>query len=292
MTEAPVDRDYGVIDIVVAPFTPLEVANGEVGVDRAFMDKVRMPDDLRRGVPLENYVAMMDAAGVERSLLVSVHAGDLRVKHSFAIPHERVAGYCEQYPGRLHGVAGIDPSTGMRGLREFESAVRDLGFVGAHLYPHWYELPPDHARYYPFYAKCCELDVPIMMQVGHCLDYQRDRILPSVGRPITLDRVAIDFPELKLIGIHLGWPWTEEMIAVSYKHENVYMAGDAYAPKHWPRAFIDYAGSWGQDKCLFGTDWPVIGPERAVREVDELGLRPGPKRKLLRDNALALFRLQ
>ena len=292
MTGAPWDRDYGVIDVVVAPFTPLEVANGEVGVDQAFMDKVRMPDDLRGGVPLEDYVAMMDTAGVERSLLISVHAGDLRLKHSFAIPHERVAGYCEQFPGRLYGVAGIDPSAGMRGLREFESAVRDHGFVGAHLYPHWFELPPDHARYYPFYAKCCELDVPIMMQVGHCLDYQRDRILPSVGRPITLDRVAIDFPELKLIGIHLGWPWTEEMIAVSFKHQNVYMAGDAYAPKHWPRAFVEYADSWGQDKCLFGTDWPVIAPDRAVREVDELGLRPGSKRKLLRDNALALFRLQ
>ena len=79
-----------------------------------------------------------------------------------------------------------------------------------------------------------------MMQIGHCLDYQRDRVLPSVGRPITLDRVAIDFPELKLIGIHLGWPWTEEMIAICFKHNNVYMAGDAYAPKHWPDSFVHY----------------------------------------------------
>ncbi len=130
-----------------------------------------------------------------------------------------------------------------------------------------------------------------MMQIGHCLDYQRDRVLPSVGRPITLDRVAIDFPELKLIGIHLGWPWTEEMIAISFKHNNVYMAGDAYAPKHWPAAYVHYVNSWGQDKCLFGTDWPVIDPERAMREVEELGLRPEPMRKLLRDNAIEVFRL-
>jgi predicted TIM-barrel fold metal-dependent hydrolase len=291
VSPAAVERDYGVIDIVVAPFTPLEVRNGEVGVDEAFLDKVRMPSELRGGVELADYVAMMDRAGVECSLLVSVHAGDLRVKHSFAIPHERVAEYCGRFPGRFHGLAGVDPSTGMRGLRELERAVTEYGFVGAHLYPHWFELAPDHARYYPFYAKCCELDVPIMMQVGHCLDYQRDRILPSVGRPITLDRVAIDFPELKLIGIHLGWPWTDEMIAVSFKHENVYVAGDAYAPKHWPRAFVEYANSWGREKCLFGTDWPVISPERAVREVDELGLRTDAKRKLLRDNALKLFRL-
>lgn len=283
--------EYGAIDIVVSPFTPVEVANGEVGVDGHFMEKVRMPAETRRGIPMEDYVAMMDRAGVERSLLISVHAGDLRMKYSFAIPHERVARYCEQFPGRFHGVAGIDPSQGMRGLRDLERAVREYGFVGAHLYPHWFECPPDHAKYYPFYAKCCELDVPIMMQIGHCLDYQRDRVLPSVGRPITLDRVAIDFPELKLIGIHLGWPWTEEMIAICWKHNNVYMAGDAYAPKHWPESFVRYVDSWGQDKCLFGTDWPVISPERAMREVEELGLRPEAKRKFLRDNAIRLFKL-
>ena len=130
-----------------------------------------------------------------------------------------------------------------------------------------------------------------MMQIGHCLDYQRDRILPSVGRPIALDRVAIDFPELKLIGIHLGWPWTEEMIAVCFKHANVHMAGDAYAPKHWPKEYIHYVNSWGQDKCLFGTDWPVIDPERAMREVEELELREDAKKKFLRDNAIRLFRL-
>jgi predicted TIM-barrel fold metal-dependent hydrolase len=246
---------------------------------------------MRTGVSMEDYVAKMDRAGIERALLIAVRAGDMRMKYSFAIPYERVAAYCEQFPGRFHGLAGIDPSRGMEGLRELERGIREYGFVGAHLYPHWFELAPDHAKYYPFYAKCCELDVPIMMQIGHCLDYQRDRILPSVGRPITLDRVAIDFPELKLIGIHLGWPWTEEMIAVCFKHANVHMAGDAYAPKHWPKEYIHYVNSWGQDKCLFGTDWPVIDPERAMREVEELELREDAKKKFLRDNAIRLFRL-
>jgi predicted TIM-barrel fold metal-dependent hydrolase len=281
----------GAIDIVCNPFTPLEVDEKQVGVDEHFYEKVRVPPEMRTGVSMEDYVAKMDRAGIERSLLIAVRAGDMRMKYSFAIPYERVAAYCEQFPGRFHGLAGIDPSRGMEGLRELERGIREYGFVGAHLYPHWFELAPDHAKYYPFYAKCCELDVPIMMQIGHCLDYQRDRILPSVGRPITLDRVAIDFPELKLIGIHLGWPWTEEMIAVCFKHANVHMAGDAYAPKHWPKEYIHYINSWGQDKCLFGTDWPVIDPERAMREVEELELREDAKKKFLRDNAIRLFRL-
>ncbi|HSN72472.1 MAG TPA: amidohydrolase family protein, partial [Steroidobacteraceae bacterium] len=115
------------------------------------------------------------------------------------------------------------------------------------------------------------------------------RRLPSVGRPICLDQVAIDFPELKLIGIHIGVPWTDEAISMAWKHENVFLAGDAYAPKHWPRSFVHYANTYGSHKVLFGTDWPVIDPERAVREVDALELRPASKRQLMRDNALRVF---
>ncbi len=152
-------------------------------------------------------------------------------------------------------------------------------------------MPPDAAQVYPYYAKCCELDIPIMMQVGQNLVYSRKRRLPSVGRPILLDPVAIDFPELKLIGIHIGVPWVDEMIAMCWKHENVFAAGDAYAPRYWPPAFVNFLNSYGRDKVMFGTDWPVIDPERAVAEVDDLGLKPESKRRLLRDNALRVFNL-
>jgi predicted TIM-barrel fold metal-dependent hydrolase len=285
------DESYGAIDIVVAPHTPREVAENQVGVDDHFMDKVRMPEEIRRGIPMEDYVAAMDRAGVERSLLVATRAGDLRVRHSYEIAYERVAEYCAAFPGRFSGLAGIDPTRGISGLSELDHAVNDLGFVGAHLYPHWFGLAPDHARYYPYYARCAELGIPIMMQVGHCLDYRRDRILESVGRPFALERVAIDFPELTIIGIHLGWPWTEEMIALCFKHANVYVSADAYAPKHWPAEYVKFADSWGVDKCLFGTDWPVIGPERAIAEINDLGMRPESRRKLLRDNAVRVFNL-
>lgn len=73
-------------------------------------------------------------------------------------------------------------------------AVKEYGFVGAHYYPHWFGIAPDAALMYPYYARCCELDIPIMMQMGNCLIYQRDRRLPTIAQPIMLDRVAIDFP--------------------------------------------------------------------------------------------------
>jgi predicted TIM-barrel fold metal-dependent hydrolase len=281
----------GAIDIVCNLFTQEEVRNGQTGLDEAFKAQVRMPEDIRGGVTIENYLARMDRAGIERSLLIAVRAGDMNVRGSFEIPYQRVADVCRQHPERFSGLAGIDPFRGMQGLRDLEWAVKTLGFVGAHLYPHWCELPPDDAKYYPYYAKCCELDVPIMMQVGHNLVYSRQRRLPSVGRPICLDRVAIDFPELRLIGIHIGIPWTDEMISMCWKHENVYTAGDAYAPKYWPPQFVHYANTYGREKVMFGTDWPVIDPERAVEEVRGLGFREDAHRLLMRDNALRVFKL-
>ncbi len=281
----------GAVDIVCNLFTPQEVQQGQTGVDEYFLDQIRFPAQLRSGVPLETYLEKMDRARIQRSLLIAVRAGDLRIRGSFEIPYARVAAICQGCPDRFSGLAGVDPTRGMQGLRDLEHAVKEYGFVGAHLYPHWFGLPPDHARYYPIYAKCCELEIPIMMQVGHCLRYQRARILPSVGRPMTLDQIAIDFPELVLIGIHLGYPWTEEMISVAWKHENVYIGADAYAPRHWPEAFVHFIDTWGKGKVLFGTDWPVIDPERAIKEIDALELRPESKQKLLRDTALRLFRL-
>lgn len=290
-TAARPDLGSGAIDIVVLPHTPQEVQDKQIGVDQYFMDKVRMPEELRRGVEMSDYVARMDEAGVATSLLVAPRCGDMRMTNSYAVPYERIAGWCEEFPGRFVGVAGVDPSRIVEGVKELEHAVTELGFVAAHLYPHWFDKAPDDAIYYPFYAKCAELGVPLMMQVGHCLDYNRKRILPSVGRPATLDRIAIDFPELTLIGIHLGWPWTEELIAMCFKHDRVFMAGDAYAPKHWPKEFVRYADTWGQDKVLFGTDWPVIDPRRAIAEIDGLGMRDTSKAKMLRGNALRVFDL-
>ena len=282
----------GAIDIVCNLFTPLEVQNHQTGIDETFKAQVRMPEDYRGGVSIKDYLAKMDRAHIERSLLIAVRCGDMNVRGSFEIPYERVAGICAAHPHRFSGLAGIDPCRGMQGLRDLEHAVRQHGFVGAHLYPHWFGLAPDHAKYYPYYAKCCELDIPIMMQVGQNLIYSRERRLPSVGRPICLDQVAIDFPELRLLGIHIGVPWTDEMIAMAWKHENIFIGVDAYAPKHWPPALVRYLDSYGRSKVLFGTDWPVIDPERAVREIEVLGLRAETRKALMRDNALRVFKLQ
>lgn len=278
------------IDIVCNPFTAAEIAKKQTGFDERFMDQVRMPADMRGGVSMGRYEKLMDEAGVEHSLLIAVRAGDRRMKDSIEIPYHQVADYCDAMPARFSALAGVDPFRGMEQLRDLEYAVKELGFIGAHSYPHWFSLPPDAAQWYPVYAKCCELDIPIMMQVGQNLIYQKDVRLPSVARPILLDRIAIDFPELKLIGIHVGIPWADEMIAMAWKHENVFIGIDAYAPRHLPASIVRYMDSYGADKVLFGTDWPVIDPRRGLTELKALNLRPAAFEKIVRKNALCVFR--
>jgi predicted TIM-barrel fold metal-dependent hydrolase len=244
------------------------------------------------GYTVDAFLDKMDRAGIEHAFLIAVKAGSAMQEIHRRVDYEKVAEICRAHPTRFSGLAGVDPTEGMRGIRELEFGVRELGFVGAHLYPHWFEMAPDHARYYPIYSKCCELDVPIQMQVGHCLRYSEKRPLASVGRPITLDTIACHFPELKLVGIHIGWPWTEEMISVAYKHPNVYIGSDAYAPRHWPASFVDFIDSWGARKVIFGTDFPVIDLERAREEIERLEIREESKRRFLRDNIIDLYKLK
>jgi len=281
------------IDIVVNMHTP-EVYQDRVAtggnVDESFRKQTRS-DKVIQGVSIEDYLKKMDEAGIERSLLIATRNGDLNVRGSYHLPYEKVAEVCQKYPDRFSGLAGIDPTLGVMQLRQLEYAVKDLKFVGAHYYPHWFDIAPDHPYIFPVYGKCAELDIPIMMQVGHNLIYQEHRRLPSVGRPICLDRVAILFPDLPLIGIHLGVPWHQEMISMAWKHKNIFIGGDAYAPKHWPPEIVHYANTYGQDKFMFGTDWPVIDPVRAVSDVRELKFREEPFRKIMGDTARRVFKL-
>ena len=281
--------DILAIDAVVNPMTPEMQPSRPEWSESFYVGKIGRGLDLLNGVTLHDMLSMMDQAGIERAFLIACKVGQLGLQGSWHLPYETVAEMVEAYPNRFHALAGIDPTEGMAGVRALEQAVREFGFIGAHLYPHWFELAPDHAKYYPFYAKCVELDVPIQMQVGQSLVYDPKRPLRSVGRPITLDTVACDFPELKLIGIHVGIPWTDEMIAMAWKHKNVFIGSDAHSPKYWPPSFVHYLNSYGQDKVIFGTDWPVLDFERTRNEIDALELREGPRRKLLRDNVLNIY---
>ena len=279
------------IDTVVNPHTPEIVEMRPDWSGKFHNQKFGQEETVLTGYTYEEMLRQMDAAGIEKSFLVANKTGQLGLPGSWHLPYEMVAEAVKQFPDRFYGLAGIDPTEGMAGIRALEKAVQNFGFIGAHAYPHWFELAPDHARWYPFYSKCVELDIPILMQVGQSLVYEPRRPLQSVGRPITLDPVACHFPELKLVGIHIGIPWADEMIAMAWKHENVYIIADAHAPKYWPESFIRYIDSYGRHKVMFGTDFPVLSFQRYREEVDRLGLRPESYQAFLRDNAIRVFGL-
>ena len=284
--------DILAIDTVVNLHTP-EIARMRPDWSGKFHQrKFGRDDSVLEGCSHEDMLRMMDAAGTERAFLVAHKTGQLGLPGSWHLPYGVVREAVAKFPDRFHGLAGVDPTEGMAGVRALEHAVSELGFIGAHAYPHWFELPPSHARWYPFYAKCVELDVPFLTQVGQSLVYDPNRPLESVGRPISLDPVACHFPELKLVGIHVGIPWAEEMTAMAWKHENVYIIADAHAPKHWPESFVRFIDSYGRHKVMFGTDFPVLTFERYRREVDGLNLRPESRQAFLRDNAIRVFALK
>ena len=135
----------GFIDIVVNMHTPdvyQDRAAKGGNVDESFRRQTRS-DAVIKGVTIEDYLKKMDEAGIERSLLIATRNGDLNVRGSYHLPYEKVAEVCHRFPDRFSGLAGIDPTLGVKQLRELEYAVKELKFVGAHYYPHWFELAPD-----------------------------------------------------------------------------------------------------------------------------------------------------
>ncbi|MCX2928914.1 amidohydrolase family protein [Mycobacterium sp. CVI_P3] len=234
-------------------------------------------------VPIEATVASMDAAGVEIGLLSAwrgPHGQNM-------ITNDEVAEWVRRYPNRFAGLAAVDLDRPMEAVRELRRRVRDDGFVGLRVVPWLWGAPPTDRRYYPLFAECVELGVPFCTQVGHT-----GPLRPSeTGRPIPyIDDIALDFPELSIICGHVGYPWTEEMVAVARKHENVYIDTSAYTSRRLPRELVEFMKTnTGARKVLFGTNYPMIGHRHALDGLDELGLSGDTRSAYLRGNAMQAF---
>jgi predicted TIM-barrel fold metal-dependent hydrolase len=235
-------------------------------------------------IPIEATLAAMDAAGVEVALLSAWHGptGEL-------IANDEVAGWVAAHPTRFRGLAAVDLARPMEAVRELRRCVADLGFVGLRGLPWLWDAPPTDRRWYPLYAACVELGIPFCTQVGHT-----GPLRPSEpGRPIPyIDQVALDFPELTIVCGHIGYPWTEEMVAVARKHERVYIDTSAYKVERYPPELVAYlrTGS-GSRKVMFGSNFPMILPSEALHGLDSLGLTDEARDAFLDGNARRVFDL-
>ena len=233
-------------------------------------------------LPVAATVGVMDAGGVDKALISAWYKPNVAM-----ITNDEVASFIDEAPDRLVGVGSVDITRPMEAVREIRRCVEELGFVAIRVLPWLWEQPPTDRRFYPIYVACCELDVPFCTQIGHTGPLMSS----EVGRPIYLDRVALDFPELIIVGGHIGYPWTDEAIAVATKHENVYIDTSAYTAKRYPRALVDYMRGHGRGKVLFGTNYPMVTPAQCLADLEKLGLEPGAVDLFLGGNARRVFRL-
>lgn len=243
---------------------------------------VGLPSD---ELPLDATLAAMDAAGVDLGLL-SAWRGPNGLD---LISNDEVAAWVRLHRSRFRGLASVDLDRPMDAVHELRRRVRDDGFVGLRVVPWLWNAPPTDRRYYPLFAECVELGVPFCTQVGHT-----GPLRPSEpGRPIPhIDQVALDFPELVIVCGHVGYPWTEEMVAVARKHANVYIDTSAYSCARLPGQLVDFMKTGtGQRKVLFGTNYPMLTPGHALAGLDELGLGEDARCAYLRGNAKRVFKL-
>ena len=238
-------------------------------------------DDGASEIPLEATIGAMDDAGVRVGLMAAWWGprGPL-------VENDAVAAWVRRYPGRLVGIASVDLHRPMVAVRELRRCVRELGFRGLRIVPWLWDLPPDDRRYYPLYAECVELGIPFCLQVGHT-----GPLCPSEpGRPIPyLDRVALEFPELKIVGGHIGFPWTAEMISLATKYPNVFIDTSAYTVRRYPRELVDYLRGHGRKKVMFGSNHPAWPAARCLEDMDSLELEPEVRDLFLHGNAERVF---
>ena len=277
----------GAIDYWCNLFTP-------EGIKHTFEDPAEVADVVKwwglqfTGKSVEEFTRDLDDADVDVVLIPSAKMASFDTSQLiWDVQEEDVVAVAEAMPGRIKGLVGINPREGMRGVRRLEHWVGTGHFIGAHLHAYGFGLPVNHRRFYPFYAKCVELGVPVVMQVGH----SAERMPSEMGRPILLDDIALDFPELTIIGAHTGWPWVEELLAMAWKHRNVYVGTSAHHPRYWDPNMVRFANSRGKGKVLFGTDYPVMDHRDALSAIAGLPLKDEARELVVGGAARAVFGL-
>lgn len=266
-----------IIDAWIQHPTPRFVADPIFESLRRWMGMTTIPD----AIPIEFTLAAMDAAGIDRAMISAWYG-----PRGALLGNDEVAAWVGGHPDRFVGVGSVDLRRPVAAVREVRRCVEELGFKAIRQLPWLWERPPDDRLFYPVYVACVELGVPFCCQVGHT-----GPLMPSeYGRPIPyLDRVALDFPELTIVGGHVGYPWTDEMIALATKYPNVHIDTSAYKPSRLPPQLVSYMRAHGRKKVLYGSNWPMIAPKACLDQVDDLGLDDEARQLFLHDNAARVF---
>ncbi|HMI89323.1 MAG TPA: amidohydrolase family protein [Polyangiaceae bacterium] len=222
----------------------------------------------------------MDKYGVERAMI------GLSRGHS-SVEAERGL---REHPDRFFSSFEVNPNLGMEGVRDLVRAHEKYGVKAATAFPCGLcpQVPINDKKFYPLYAKCVELDIPICI----CAGVPGPRV-PMMAQDVSLlDEVCWFFPDLKVVTRHGCEPWTDLAVKLMLKWPNLYYSTSAFAPRHYPKAIIDYANTRGGDKIMYAGYFPMgLSLERIFKEMPQVPFKDEVWPKFLRGNALRVFKL-
>jgi len=241
-------------------------------------------------VTTDDLIRSMEKGGVDKAVLQGEWAiGDYRKQN------DAVYRIVQAHPDRfVAGYLCLNPMEDDDMVEVVEKEVRERGFKGINIQGWSCRLRPNDKRFYPVYAKCQELNIPVTIHSS--INFTVDRTI-DYSRPIYIEEVACDFPDLTIVANHGGWPWVTEMVATAWKHPNVYIEIGAVSPKYigtpgtgWEPLMV-YGNSLLQDRVLFATD-DMLPHKRCVDELRALPLKDAVKEKWLGGNAARLLGLE
>lgn len=238
-----------------------------------------IPED---GIPLAASIKSMDEGGVDKALISSWHG-----PMGALIRNREVYHWTQQFPDRLYGLGSVDLNSPMQAIDSLNKSVNDYGFKGLRIVQWLWDKPCTHPLYYPLYAECVRLDVPVCLQVGLTGPLRSSQS----GRPLHIERVALDFPELKMVCGHIGYPWHQEMIAIATKFPNVYIDTSAYKASRYPTELVTYIKSNGKHKVMFGTNYPMISAKDCLAGLARHEIPEPILQQFLSANANRVFKL-
>ena len=228
--------------------------------------------------PVAYLLELMDHYNIEKGMIGASKIDD--------------AGYraMKDHPDRFFGCVQVDPNRGMDAVRDLTRAVEKLGVKAASAFPCGLnpQVPINDKKFFPIYAKCIELDIPIFV----CVGVPGPRVPMLCQQVELIDEVCWFFPDLRFVMRHGAEPWTDLAVKLMLKWPNLYYSTSAFAPKHYPKAIIDYANSRGADKVLYAGYFPAgLTYDRIFAELPDVPFKDHVWPKFLRENAIKAFKL-
>jgi predicted TIM-barrel fold metal-dependent hydrolase len=211
------------------------------------------------------------------------------------VPNGRAAEFAAEHSDIAIAFASIDPSRGAEGVREARELVQAGGIRGLKLHPPIQQFAPNDRIAYPLYEVFAEARLPVLFHTGHSGIGTGmpggGGIRLKYGNPMLVDDVAVDFPEMPIILAHPSFPWQDEAISVCLHKPQVYIDLSGWSPKYFPANLIQYANTLLKHKVLFGSDYPLLTPDRWLADFEKIGIRDEVRPLILKENAARLFGL-